>query len=236
MIRVVVADDQSIVRTALVALVSSGADIEVVGQAANGQEAVDLSVRHTPDVVLMDVRMPVMDGIEATRRIRSEVPGTAVLVLTTYDMDEYVFNAIRAGASGYLLKDGDGDDLVAAIRRSAAGDAVMDPGALRRLLAEFARGPAPDARSSELVQRLSSREREVLGLIAQGATNDAIAAHLCIARPTVKTHVGALLTKLQVRDRTQAAVIAHRAGVTGPDHASGSPAGTGRIDPDWNTF
>ncbi len=213
MIRVVVADDQSVVRAALVALVSTDQEIEVVGQAADGREAVALTTRYQPDVVLMDVRMPVMDGIEATRRIRSQVPGTAVLVLTTYDLDEYVFNAVRAGASGFLLKDGDGDDLVDAIRRSAGGDAVMDPGALRRLLHEFARGPAPDAEASELVQRLSSREREVLGLVAEGATNDDIAARLSIAKPTVKTHVGALLTKLQVRDRTQAAVIAHRAGL-----------------------
>ncbi len=213
MIRVVVADDQSVVRAALVALVSTDQEIEVVGQAADGREAVALTTRYQPDVVLMDVRMPVMDGIEATRRIRSQVPGTAVLVLTTYDLDEYVFNAVRAGASGFLLKDGDGDDLVDAIRRSAGGDAVMDPGALRRLLHEFARGPAPDAEAIELVQRLSSREREVLGLVAEGATNDDIAARLSIARPTVKTHVGALLTKLQVRDRTQAAVIAHRAGL-----------------------
>jgi DNA-binding NarL/FixJ family response regulator len=205
-IRVVVADDQSVVRAALVALVSTDHEVEVVGQAANGREAVALAARHTPDVVLMDIRMPVMDGIEATRRIRSEAPDTAVLVLTTYDLDEYVFNAVRAGASGYLLKDGDGDDLVDAIRRAAAGDAVMDPGALRRLLLEFARGPAPDSQAVELVSRLSAREREVLGLIAAGATNDDIAGQLCIARPTVKTHVGALLTKLQVRDRTQAAL------------------------------
>lgn len=214
MIRVVVADDQSVVRAALVALVSTEDDIEVVGHAANGQEAVLLTTRYRPDVVLMDVRMPVMDGIEATRRIRADAVGTAVLVLTTYDLDEYVFNAIRAGASGYLLKDGDGDDLADAIRRAAAGDAVLDPGALRRLLAEFARGPAPDSRAVELVDLLSAREREVLGLIARGATNDEIAAQLCIARPTVKTHVGALLAKLEVRDRTQAAVIAHRAGLT----------------------
>jgi DNA-binding NarL/FixJ family response regulator len=212
-IRVVVADDQSIVRRALVALVSMDDDIEVVGEAADGRDAVALTTRYRPDVVLMDVRMPVLDGIEATRRIRSEVPGTAVLVLTTYDLDEYVFNAIRAGASGFLLKDGDGDDLVDAVRRSAAGDAVMDPGALRRLLLEFARGPAPDAGAVQLVHRLSSREREVLGMIARGASNDEIAEGLCIARPTVKTHVGALLAKLEVRDRTQAAVVAHRAGL-----------------------
>ena len=216
MIRVVVADDQTVVRAALVALVSTDADIEVVGAAANGQEAVALAVRHRPDVVLMDIRMPVVDGIEATRRIRAQVPGTAVLVLTTYDLDEYVFDAVRAGASGYLLKDGDGDDLVDAIRRSATGDAVMDPGALRRLLLEFARGPALDTAALALVQRLSSREREVLALIAQGATNDDIAAQLHISRPTVKTHVGALLTKLDVRDRTQAAVVAHRAFLVTP--------------------
>ena len=216
MIRVVVADDQSVVRAALVALVSTDPDIEVVGSAANGQEAVALAARHLPDVVLMDVRMPVMDGIEATRRIRGEVPDAAVLVLTTYDLDEYVFNAIRAGASGYLLKDGDGDELVDAIRRSAAGDAVMDSGALRRLLLEFARGPAPDAGAAAQVARLSAREREVLALIAAGATNDDIAARLHISRPTVKTHVGALLTKLDVRDRTQAAVVAHRAGLATP--------------------
>lgn len=211
MIRVLVADDQSVVRSALVALVSSDLDIEVVGQAANGQEAVTLATRYQPDVVLMDIRMPLMDGIEATQRIRAVLPHTAVLVLTTYDLDEYVFNAIRAGASGYLLKDGDGDDLVHAIHRCASGEPVMDPNALRRLLQEFARGPVPDNTALELVTRLSARERQVLQLIAEGATNDDIATRLHIARPTVKTHVGALLSKLQVRDRTQAAVIAHRA-------------------------
>lgn len=219
MIRVVVADDQSVVREALVALVSVDDDIEVVGKAAHGEEAVSSAIRHRPDVVLMDLRMPVMDGIEATRLIRARVPDTAVLVLTTYAQDEYVFNAIRAGASGYLLKDGDGGDLVEAIRRSAAGDAVMDPGALRRLLDEFARGPAPDTHAVELVQRLSAREREVLGLIASGATNHDIATLLTIALPTVKTHVGSLLAKLDVVDRTQAAVVAHRAGLGGDGSA-----------------
>lgn len=136
-----------------------------------------------------------------------------MLVLTTYDLDEYVFSAIRAGASGFLLKDGDVDDLVGAIRRCARGESVMDPGALRRLLDEFARWPAPDARATLVVGRLSAREREVLQFIARGATNDDIATALCIALPTVKSHVGALLSKLDVRDRTQAAVLAHRAGL-----------------------
>ena len=139
MIRVVVADDQSVVRTALAALVSTAEDIEVVGQAAHGRDAVSLATRYRPDVVLMDLRMPVLDGIEATRQIRATLPGTSVLVLTTYDLDEYVFSAIRAGASGFLLKDGDVDDLVGAIRRCARGESVMDPGALRRLLDEFVR-------------------------------------------------------------------------------------------------
>jgi DNA-binding NarL/FixJ family response regulator len=212
-IRVVVADDQSVVRTALAALVSTAEDIEVVGQAAHGRDAVSLATRYRPDVVLMDLRMPVLDGIEATRQIRATLPGTSVLVLTTYDLDEYVFSAIRAGASGFLLKDGDVDDLVGAIRRCARGESVMDTGALRRLLDEFARGPAPDTRVTLVVGRLSAREREVLQLIARGATNDDIATALCIALPTVKSHVGALLSKLDVRDRTQAAVLAHRAGL-----------------------
>jgi DNA-binding NarL/FixJ family response regulator len=197
----------------LAELVSSAVDIEVVAQAADGREAFVLAQRYRPDVVLMDVRMPIMDGIEATKAIRDTVPATSVLVLTTYDLDEYVFNAVRAGASGFLLKDGDGDDLIGAIRRCSEGEAVMDTGALRRLLHEFTRGPSQDNAAATLIAGLSSREREVLDHIATGATNDEIAAALFIALPTVKTHVGAVLTKLGVRDRTQAAVVAHRAGL-----------------------
>lgn len=214
MTTVLVADDQPLIRSALVALISTADGIQVVAEAGDGREALRLAVRHEPDVVVMDVRMPVMDGLAATGLIRAQLPCTSVLVLTTYDLDDYVFAAIRAGASGFLLKDGDGDDLVRAIRRCAAGEAVMAPGSLRRLFDEFARGRAPDEDAVRLVAGLSEREHEVLEHLAAGATNDEIAAALVIARPTVKTHVASVLAKLGVRDRTQAAVVAHRAGLS----------------------
>ena len=210
-IDVLIADDQAMIRTALAALIRTAADIEVVGQAANGDEAVELTRRRKPDVVVMDVRMPGMDGLEATRRIRAESPATSVLVLTTFDIDDYVFAAIRAGASGFLLKDGDGDELIAAIRACAGGGGALAPGMLRRLFAEFERTPQADPDAVALVRTLSDREREVLALIADGANNDEISERLFIARPTVKSHVAAVLSKLGVRDRTQAAVVAHRA-------------------------
>lgn len=207
-----VVDDQAMIRNALSALIGGAVDMEVVAQAADGHQAVELARRLRPDVVVMDVRMPGSDGLEATRIICNQNPPVAILVLTTYDLDEYVLNAIRSGASGFLLKDGDGDELLAAIRACASGEAVLAQTALRRLFNEFARSAMPDTSARSLVDALSEREREVLALIAHGASNDEIAHELFIAVTTVKTHVASVLTKLGVRDRTQAAVIAHRAG------------------------
>jgi DNA-binding NarL/FixJ family response regulator len=213
MIRVLVADDQPMIRSALSALIAAAPDIDVVGEAADGRAAVDAARRLVPDVVLMDVRMPNMNGLTATACIRAEQPQIAVLVLTTYELDEYVFEAIRSGASGLLLKDGDADELVRAIRSCANGDAVMAPGPLRRLLDEFARHPRPDPTAAALIDTLTPRELEVLGHITAGLSNEQIAHALIVSKATVKSHVGAVLTKLGARDRTQATVIAHRAGM-----------------------
>lgn len=212
MISVVVADDQSLIRSSLRALLEDAEDIEVVAEAGDGAEAVRAVARHRPDVVVMDVRMPRVDGLEATRVIRRDHPGTAVVVLTTFDLDEYVFNAVRAGASGFLLKDGDADELVRGIRAAVSGEAVVAPPSLRVLLEEFARVPQPAAEDVDRVARLSAREREVLGLMALGLSNDEIAGRLHLSVATVKTHVGAVLTKTGARDRTQAVVAAYRAG------------------------
>jgi DNA-binding NarL/FixJ family response regulator len=216
-IRVVVADDQRLIRRALVALLERAGDIEVVAEADDGLSAVAAARRHAPDVVLMDVRMPGMDGIEATRSIRNELAGTEVVVLTTYDLDEYVFAAVRAGAAGFLLKDGDGDDLAAAIRACASGESTVSPQSLRRLLDEFARAPVPDRSAVGAVARLTDRERAVLVEIAHGFSNDEIAESLHLGVSTVKTHVGSLLAKLGARDRTQAAIAAYRSGLVDAD-------------------
>jgi DNA-binding NarL/FixJ family response regulator len=211
-IRVVLADDQVLIRRAIRSLLESDGGIEVVAEAGDGQEALAAARRHRPDVVVMDVRMPRLNGIDATRLVREQHPEVAVIVLTTFDMDRYVFQAVRAGAAGFFLKDGDAEPLLEGIRVAAAGEAVMDPGALRRLLAEFARTaePAPDAVRS--LAALTDRERDVLRAMAAGMTNAEIAGHLVVAPATVKTHVGSILAKLGVRDRTQAVVTAWRAG------------------------
>jgi DNA-binding NarL/FixJ family response regulator len=212
-IRVVVADDQALIRTALRTLIESADDLDVVAVAGDGEAAVAAARAYRPDVVVVDIRMPRMDGIEATRRIRELDPGVAVIVLTTYDLDEYVFRAIRAGAVGFLLKDGDADELIRGIRAAAAGEALMAPQALRSLLGEFARTPQPDALAAAAVDRLSGREREVLCHMADGRANDDIARAMFLSVATVKTHVGSVLMKLGVRDRTQAVVTAYRAGL-----------------------
>jgi DNA-binding NarL/FixJ family response regulator len=212
-IRVVVADDQAMIRGALRTLIESAEDLEVVAVAEDGEAAVAAARAHRPDVVVVDVRMPRMDGIEATRRIRELLQGVAVIVLTTYDLDEYVFQAVRAGAVGFLLKDGDADELIRGIRAAAAGEVLMAPQALRSLLCEFARTPQPDALAVAAVDRLSGREREVLCHMADGRSNDDIARTMFLSVATVKTHVGSVLTKLGVRDRTQAVVTAYRAGL-----------------------
>lgn len=217
-IRVALVDDQELVRAGFRMILDAEDDIEVVGQSADGSGAVELCRTTAPDVVLMDIRMPEVDGIEATRRIRDAGLDSRVIVLTTFDLDEYVFDAVRAGASGFLLKDAPPDDLVHAIHVVAAGDALLAPGVTRRLIEEFGRA-APTATSAaddERLGRLTDREREVLELMARGLSNQEIADTLIVSETTVKTHVGRVLMKLEVRDRVQAVVVAYETGVVAP--------------------
>ncbi len=220
-IRVVVADDQVLVRSGFTMLLTGEPDIEVVGEASNGAEAVALAASEHPDVMLMDVRMPVMDGLEATCRITGDesLASTRVVILTTFDLDEYVHEALRAGASGFLLKDTLPVDLLNAVRVVAAGDALIAPRITRRLIEEFARRPEPAAaRHGERRARRSSptREREVLELVAKGLSNAEIAAALYVSHATVKTHVSRLLMKLDARDRAQLVMVAYETGVVTP--------------------
>ncbi|WP_103337138.1 response regulator [Amycolatopsis sp. CA-126428] len=223
MTRVLIADDQVLVRAGFREIVASADDLDVVGEAATGAEAVLLAPRARPDVVVMDIRMPVMDGIEATRRITATVPGSRVLVLTTFDLDEYVFGALHAGAAGFLLKDTPSADLLAAIRTIAAGEALLAPGVTRRLIAEFVtRSPAPRARPgppgppAPLPAAITAREREVLVLVAEGLSNAEIGQRLHITAGTAKTHVAHLLLKLAARDRVQLVIVAYQAGLVTP--------------------
>ncbi len=212
-IRVLVTDDQPLIREALVALLTSVSDIEVVGSAGDGATAVRMASSLAPDVVLMDIRMPVLDGVEATRQVRALPHPPAVVILTTFDLDEYVLAAVRAGASGFLLKDGDADELVAGIRSAAAGDAVLAPRAARGLMDHVAGRSEPDLDAAASVARLTDREREVLIRLAQGMTNAEIAQVLVVSEATAKTHVSNVLAKLQVRDRTQAVIVAYTSGL-----------------------
>jgi DNA-binding NarL/FixJ family response regulator len=216
--RVVVADDQTLVRAGFRLLVDSAPDLEVVGEAADGAEAVELVQRQRPDVVLMDIRMPVMDGLEATRRIGGlhETGAARILILTTFDLDEYVYQALRAGASGFVLKDIPPADLLAAIRIVAAGDALLAPSVTRRLIAEFARRPGPTPVAPAALEVLTDREREVLALVARGLSNGEIAEHLVVSPATSKTHVSRLLTKLGARDRAQLVALAYESGLVIP--------------------
>ncbi|MFE7140647.1 response regulator [Streptomyces sp. NPDC057644] len=217
-IRAVIADDQMMVRQGFTFLLNAEPDIEVVGQAVNGLDAIDKVAELAPDVVLMDIRMPELGGIEATRRITSPEGSTVkVLVLTTFDLDEYVYEALRAGASGFLLKDASADELAQAVRVVAAGDALLSPNITKRLIVEFSRtAGAPRVPLKERVGDLTERETEVLTLIAGGLSNAEIARELIVAEQTVKTHVGRILVKLGVRDRTQAAVFAYESGLVRP--------------------
>ncbi len=213
MIRVVVVDDESLLRGGLVSLVDSAEDLTVVGEASNGVEALDVIAELLPDVVLMDIRMPEMDGLEATRRLATD-PTTApvrVLVLTTFDLDEYVFEALRVGASGFLLKAAMPDELRAAIRVVASGEALLAPSATRRLIEEFTSRPATSTGPRVAIPEITGRERDVLAAVARGQSNSEIAAELHMSLSTVKTHVSHLLMKLDARDRTQLVVKAYEA-------------------------
>jgi DNA-binding NarL/FixJ family response regulator len=213
-IRVLIADDQALMRTGFQMILDVQPDIEVVGQAIDGTDAIRHYERLTPDVVVMDVRMPSMDGIDATRRLTALDPPARVLILTTFDLDEYVYEALRAGASGFLLKDRPPEELVAAVRVIAAGEALLAPSVTRRLIEEFAKR-APTASRDELAE-LTDREREVLVLMARGLSNREIAGSLFVAETTVKTHVGRILGKLRLRDRAQAVVLAYESGLVQP--------------------
>ncbi|MFF4521638.1 response regulator [Streptomyces bluensis] len=227
-IRVIIVDDQAMVRAGFAALLAAQSDIEVVGEAADGRQGVELGRRARPDVVLMDVRMPEMDGLAAARELlgpagdpggpqEAESHRPKVLMLTTFDVDDYVYEALRAGASGFLLKDAPPADLIAAVRVVAAGDALLAPKVTRRLIADFAQTrPAPRRKRALRLKGLTPRETEVLELIARGLSNQEIAGHLVLAEQTVKTHIGRVLAKLDLRDRAQAVIFAYESGLVTP--------------------
>lgn len=214
MIRVLIADDQTMVRSGLRLILEAESDIVVSAEAGDGEEAVRLASREGPDVVLMDVRMPRMDGLEATSQITQNSPETKVIVLTTFDVDDYVYGALRAGASGFLLKDAGGDQLVEAIRVVASGEALIAPSITKRLIAEFA--GRPESQEVKGLEELTDREVEVLKQVARGLSNAEIAEELFVSETTVKTHVSHILTKLHLRDRVQAVVAAYESGLIKP--------------------
>ncbi|GLH99666.1 response regulator [Phytohabitans aurantiacus] len=214
MIRVMVADDQAVVRAGIAAVLAAEADIEVVGQSADGEAAVAQALALRPDVAVLDIRMPGVDGLTATARITAEVPATRVVVLTTFGLDEYVFAALRAGAAGFLLKDAEPERVVDAVRVVAAGDALLDPGVTRRLIDRFAAGPGPD--DAGRLATLTPRETDVLRQVARGLSNMEAAAALGISPATVKDHVAVILSKLGVRDRVQATIAAYETGLIRP--------------------
>jgi DNA-binding NarL/FixJ family response regulator len=214
-IRVLIADDQELVRTGFRVIVGAEPDMEVVAEAADGRETWEAVRLHRPDVVLMDIRMPNLDGIEATRLITAEPSPPRILILTTFDLDDYVYEALRAGASGFLLKDARADELLQAVRTVAAGDALLAPTVTRRLIEDFARRPRLNAQPAALAE-LTPRELEVLVLIARGASNADIAQELVVSGATIKTHVARIFSKLDLHDRAQAVVLAYETGLVQP--------------------
>ena len=216
-ITVVIADDQRMVRHGLAVILRSEPDIAVVAEAGDGREAVALVRKHRPAVALLDIRMPVMDGLQAARQVLALGPATRVLILTTFDADEYVYEALRAGVSGFLLKDAPADQLVTAVRSLAAGDALIDPVITRRLISRFALAARPRSALPGELRALTARELEVLRLVARGLTNIEIARELVVEESTVKTHVSRILIKLNLRDRVQAVVLAYESGFVAPD-------------------
>jgi DNA-binding NarL/FixJ family response regulator len=233
MIRVLLADDQALIRAGFRVLVEAAGDIEVVGEAVNGEQAIALAKDERPDVILMDIRMPEVDGLEATRRIVAddELAGVKVVILTTFETDDYVYQALRAGASGFLVKDAEPEDLIRAVRVVARGEALLSPSVTRRLIATFATrgrpgpGPGPGAGAgsalgkepgARILAKITEREREVLSLVAEGLSNDEIATRLYLSPLTTKTHVSHIMTKLDARDRAQLVVIAYESGLVIP--------------------
>jgi DNA-binding NarL/FixJ family response regulator len=217
-VRVGIADDQPLIRTGLRALIEHADDLELAGEAEDGGQAVDLARRHRPDVVLMDIRMPRLDGIEATRRITTDADlgDVRVLILTTFDLDEYVYAAIKAGASGFVLKDAPPEDVIDAIRIVARGDALLAPSVTRRLIEDLAARPDPDRAPPPELGALTDREREVLALVGRGRSNAEIAEQLFMSPATAKTHVSHVMTKLYARDRAQLVVLAYESGLVSP--------------------
>ena len=218
MIRVLLADDEKLIRAGFRVLLEAADDIVVIGEAVNGDEAVELATAERPDVILMDIRMPRVDGLEATRRISADddLAGVKVIILTTFESDEYVYQALRAGASGFLVKDTEPAELIQAIRVVARGDALLSPSVTRRLITDIASRPERPPPSDKVLSGLTDREREVLALVAEGLSNDEIAARLFLSPLTSKTHVSRIMTKLNARDRAQLVVIAYETGLVTP--------------------
>jgi DNA-binding NarL/FixJ family response regulator len=215
-IKVVIADDQDLVREGLRMMLEAEADIEVVGEASNGKEAVTSARTYDPDVLLMDVRMPELDGLEATARLVSAGARVRILVLTTFDLDEYVYRAMKGGASGFLLKDATREQLAGAVRTVAAGESLLAPAVTQRLIEDFCRRPPPSAALTGAVQDLSARELDVFRLVAEGLSNAEIAERLTLSEATIKSHVARILSKLELRDRVQAVVLAYESGLVRP--------------------
>jgi len=218
MTRVLIVDDDGLMRAGIAAVLSSDPTIDVVGEAATGREAVEQALRLEPDVVLMDVRMPDLDGIAATRELTTKAPGARVLILTTFEQDDYIFGGLRAGASGFLLKRTRPEELIAAVHTIAAGDSLLSPSVTRRVIEAMARGPATRLAASNALAELTPREREVLELIAKGLSNTEIATTLVVEESTIKTHVKRILMKLQLRDRVQAVIYAYETGLNDSTH------------------